>query len=121
MKNKFNIKLTAFLVSLFISLIIVILGSKFVYCLSFGFILMGLSLVFFVLYNDEKTANSNIEIEEAIDELAEDETIEESEKVYMLQQYYSSQRKLLKRKKRVAITFYLCAAMLVVVGFFGFF
>ena len=77
MKKKFNLKLTAFLVSLFISLMIIILGNKNPYCLSFGFVFMSVSMVLYVLYNNEKTTKTILELDNAIDEL--DETEEEME------------------------------------------
>ena len=78
-KNKFNLKLTAFLVSLFLSLLLVILGGKNKYCLAFGFIMMGISLELFILYSNEKMQIELSQINEDIDEVDVSEEIEEEE------------------------------------------
>jgi hypothetical protein len=132
MKKKFNFKLTALLVSLFLSLIIIILGNKNKYCLSFGFILLGFCAAFFVNYNNEKTDKQIQEIDRELDELdlsdgididedGEEDVITDEEKAYILQQLCLQQSNLTKRKKKVSITFYLCAAMLVLLGILGIF
>lgn len=121
MKKKFNIKLTAFLVSLFVSLLIVVLGNKNQYCLCFGFILMAVSMVLYVLYNNDKTEKALEEINDEIDELTENEQDESDEEIYVLQQLYIRQGKLLKRKKSIAGTFYLFSGLLVVLAVFGIF
>jgi len=131
MKFKFNFKLTAFLVSLFLSLLLVILGSKNKYCLSFGFMLMGASLTLFVWYNNEKmqteieNLNNEIdEIEANYDALAEETDFNESveeERVYVLKQMYIRQNKLEKNKKKSIILFNLCGFALIILGFVGMF
>ncbi|MBQ8615611.1 MAG: hypothetical protein IJ415_03495 [Clostridia bacterium] len=124
MKKKFNFKLTAFLVSLFVSLLIIILGNKNPYCLCFGFILMAISMVLYVLYNNEKTETTieqiNLEIDQ-MGEFDEIEDIESDERIYIVQQLYIRQGKLLKRKKSISIMFYLFAGLLVVLAVFGIF
>lgn len=127
MKFKFNFKLTAFLVSLFLSLIILILGNKNQYCLCFGFILLGLSAALFVYYNNDKTTQTIEEINKEVDELDEEfaqfednEEIQE-ERAYALQQLYLRQNRLMKRKRKVSVTFYLCAGLLILLGIIGFF
>lgn len=121
MKGKFNIKLTAFLVSLFVSLLIIILGNKNKYCLAFGFIVLSLSVVLYVLYNDDKTKEINAEIEERIAEIENDNEMPEDERDYAMQELFLCQIKLMKRKKRITIIFYLFAIMLFVLGFFSMF
>ena len=132
MKFKFNFKLTAFLVSLFISLLIIILGNKNKYCLSFGFAMLGFALVIFVMYNNEKTDKTIEEVDAQIDELSQEYTdldeeddlngeVLEENYAYSIKQLYIRRSKLLKRKKKVVITFYLCAALLVLFGIVGIF
>ena len=132
MKKKFNVKLTALLVSLFISLIIIILGNKNKYCLSFGFILLGFCAGLFVLYNNEKTNQTISEIDQELDEIelddsfdvdgdGEEDILTDEEKVYVMQQLCVQQADLLKRKKKVAITFYLCAGLFILLGIIGIF
>ena len=127
MKFKFNFKLTAFLVSLFLSLIVLILGNKNQYYLSFGFVLLGISAILFVFYTNEKTQQAieevDREIEKYDEEFDEFEETEEllDERAYVMQQLYLSQNKLMKRKRKVTITFYLCAALLILLGIVGIF
>ena len=132
MKKKFNFKLTALLVSLFLSLIIMVLGNKNQYCLSFGFIMLGFCSALFVNYNNEKTSQAIQEIDQEIDELdfengvdidgdGEEDVVADEEKAYVLQQLCLQQSNLIKRKKKVSIIFYLCAAMLVLLGIVGIF
>ena len=121
MKKNFSLKLTIFLVSLFISLLILILGNKNQYCLSFGFICLGFSIASYVFYNDEKTTKEIALIEQQLEELDEDETIEEEEKDFIEQQLYLRENKLLKNKKKVTIVFYLSAVLLVFLGLMGIF
>ena len=68
-KFKFNYKLTISLVSLFISLLLIILGNKNYYCLSFGFIIMGLAIAFYAMYKTDKFNEVILEINNEIDEL----------------------------------------------------
>lgn len=124
MKRKFNFKLTIFLVSLFLGLLLTILGGKSYYCLSFGLIMLGISLALFVWYNDEQTTKNLGEIEQEIDEITsvdiEDEELEK-ERIYILGQLLTAQKKLIKKKKSVLITFSLCGFALVVLGFINLF
>ena len=128
MKFKFNLKLTAFMVSLFISLLLVILGSNNLYCLSFGFIVMGASLFLFVWYMNEKIENALIEVNKAIDEITnyedfeEDETDAEiAEEAYVLQQLYVRQKQLIKKKRSVKTVFTLCGGALILLAFLNLF
>ena len=110
--------------SLFLGLLLTILGSKSSYCLSFGLIVLGISLALFVWYNDEQTTKSLSEIEQEIDEITsvdiEDEELEK-ERIYVLGQLLIVQKKLIKKKKSVLITFTLCGFALVVLGFINMF
>ena len=130
MKFKFNLKLTAFMVSLFLSLLLVVLGGKNKYCLSFGFILMGISLILFVFYNNEKTENEIVKIEEDIEQIEEsyeqleDDELEgedEEEISYALNQLYARKKKLVKHKKKSMVVFNLCGFSLIILGIIGLF
>lgn len=110
--------------SLFISLILVILGSKNTYCLSFGFIVMGASLASFIWYMNEKIENELVEINQAIDELTSDENMEKEEsdeeieeQAYILQQLYLRQKQLTKKKRSVRFIFGICGGALIILGF----
>ena len=130
MKFKFNFKLTIFLVSLFVGLLLLILGNENKYCLSFGFIVVGLSLEFFVWYYLEKLEQYSNEINTKIDEIEaeeiefDDEELEElkeEETVYALKQLYIAQKKIKKKKRSVKILFTLCGALLAIIGVVGMF
>ncbi len=125
MKIKLNAKLTAFLVSLFISLIIIILGNKNKYCLSFGFVALAVSMVIFAKYNKERTQKMLDEIDNEIEELEEsleNATEEEADDIiYSVKQLYIRSGKLLKRKKTGSLAFYLFAGFLVLFAIIGIF
>ena len=138
MKFKFNFKLTAFLVSLFIGLLLVILGSYNKYCLSFGFIILGCSVELFIRFQNEKITTSLAELEQQIDELEQDyddesdydeendyDDIEKenlmNEQVFVLQQLYHRQKKLIKQRKSTNISFRICSVLLICLGIFGMF
>ena len=128
MKFKFNLKLTAFLVSLFLSLLLVILGSKNQYCLAFGFILMGISFGFFIWFNNEKIEIALQDTENQIDVLEDEENeyeelmgLSDNEREYMAQQLYFAQIKLQKKKKSTSIMFSICGVALIILGFIAMF
>lgn len=121
MKSKFNLKLTAFMVSLFISLLLVIVGSKNKYCLSFGFVLMGVALIFLACYMREKISNELKMVNEQIDEIDLDEEIELENKVYIEQQLYVRQKQLAKKHKSSLILFSISAFCLILLGLIGLF
>lgn len=130
MKFKFNFKLTIFLVSLFVGLLLLILGNANKYCLSFGFIVSGLSLELFVWYYLEKLEQYSNDINTQIDEIEaeeiefDDEELEElkeEETVYALKQLYIAQKKIKKKKRSVKILFTLCGALLAIIGVVGMF
>lgn len=107
--KKFDLKLTAFLVSLFIGLLLIILGSKNEYCLSFGLIVTGCSLGVYALY---KTASINKLLEE-IEQEIEEVDVEDS---YTLKQLIKMKSRLKKQRRSVSIVFYLTAVLLIVLG-----
>lgn len=110
MKNfKINYKLTISLVSLFISLLLIILGNKNKYCLSFGFILMGVSVGFYTLYKGEKFDEAIVEVYNDIEETEEQNEFE-------LKQLSKELKKLTKQKKRFNFMFYFSAVLLIFVG-----
>lgn len=121
MKIKLNFKLAIVLVSLFAGLLLLVLGSKSKYCLSFGLIFLGLSLVLLIFYINEKYENVIKETNEEIDNLEVDEEIAEEEKVYVLQELFLKQKKITKQHKRTRTLFILCGFIIILVGFFGMF
>ena len=107
------------------SLIIIILGNKNKYCLSFGFLLLAVSMVLFALYDKEKTQKTidelDVEIEDMENELENLPEEEFEERVYVIKQLYVRSGKLLKRKKSGSLAFYLFAGFLVLFAIFGIF
>ena len=108
------------------------LGSGNKYCLSFGFIVIGASLMLFISYNNEKLQKCLNEIAEEIDEIdyfslkpdqdEEEFDIEkEEEKSYVVRELAKAQTKLKKRKRRSAFMFGLCSIGLIFLGFIGLF
>lgn len=120
-KFKFNAKLTAFLVSLFLGLVFVILGSKFKICLSFGLMLISASLILYLWYDKEKSSQIIVEFEDKINEITEDEEIEEDEKIYIIGQLSNQQKSILKRSKRINFLFAITAFTLFVLAIINFF
>ena len=110
MKKKFNLKLTLSLVSFFISLLLIILGNKNNYCLSFGFILLGVAIAVYAMNKSEQIDKVILEISNDIGETKPDNTFE-------LQQLSKEMKKFKKQKRNLNFSFYLCATLLVVVGF----
>ena len=121
MKFKFNFKLTIFLVGLFVGLLLIILGSNNNYCLSFGFLVMGLSFPAYVLYNKEKTGNAMEEISKSLLEVEDCEELSPEEEAYITKELYNTQKNLNKKNKRVTIMFYCFAFLLFVLGVWGLF
>lgn len=110
MKKKFNFKLTAFLVSLFVSLLLLVLGNKNAYCLSLGLILLGLSLG---IYAYSKVQSINFAIKELEMELQE----VDFENVYLIKTITKYQKKLKRQRNLTSVMFYSCAIVLMVLGF----
>lgn len=110
MKKKFDLKLTAFLVSLFIGLLIVILGNKNPYLLSFGFIVIGFSLALFAMF---KTADINAVVNELQVEL---ESLKPEDE-FRVKEIAKAQAKLTSQRRKVNFVFYVAATLLIVLAF----
>ena len=109
MKKNFNLKLTLSLVSLFVSLLLIILGNKNTYCLSFGFILLGIALAIYAMNKAEQIDSAIIEVANEIEETP-------IENVFAQQELAIEMKKYKKQKSKLNVTFYLCAVLLVIVG-----
>ena len=110
MKKKFNYKLTISLVSLFISLLLIIIGNKNNYCLSFGFILMGVAIAFYAMHKTETFNDTLVEINNDLQQT-------EEENVFAIKELEKERKRFIRQKRRFNFTFYLCAVLLVIVGF----
>ena len=110
MKRKINFKLTFTLVSLFIGFLLVVLGNKNKYCLSFGFIFLAIALIIYIVGKYQQINKALIEIESAIDQ-AEVEDFD-------LLTELSLQKRTLKRQKGFTCTMCIFFAVLLIV--FGF-
>ena len=107
--------------SLFASLLLVILGSKNKYCLSFGFIILGVSLILFILYFNDKFQKELNTLNQEIDGFDIDETVEDDEKLYILQHLYIRQKQITRSKKRISVVFAICGVTIALLGIFGMF
>lgn len=111
MKKKFNYKLTLALVSLFISLLLIIIGNKNKYCLFFGFLFLAVSVVIFAKLRIDKINKILKETEIEIDK-------DDEPDVEFLTEVYKELAVLRRQKRSTAISFYLFSALLVIVSFF---
>ncbi len=71
--KKLNLLLTISLVSLFISLLLILIGNKNVYCQSFGFLFLAVAIAVFAADRSIKISNQIKENRESIAVLEEDE------------------------------------------------
>ena len=109
MKFKFNFKLTISLVSLFIGLLLIVLGNKSNYCLSFGFILFGIAIAFYAVQKGEKFDSAIVEINNDIEQTSEKDS-------FSLKQLNKEKKKFINQKRRFNFVFYLSAFLMVMVG-----
>lgn len=107
MKKEFNLKLTLFLVSLFIGLLLVIIGNSNKYCLCFGFVAMGISFGFYTLFKTEKYDSEILKLQNQKDE-NDDEEAMLTDKVI---------KKLTKQKHKFVAIFSVATVLMVFVGF----
>lgn len=96
------------MVSLFIGLLLLILGNQNKYCLSFGVVCLGVALILFCFY---KTANFN----ENINELYL--TIEETDDINLMSEIYKEIAMLKRQKIKMQISFYIVGVLLIILGF----
>ena len=114
-KNKINLKLTACLVSLFIGIVLMILGNKSKYCLSFGMVFLAISSTLFSLYKAEENRETNKEIEQELEKI--DET--NIEHKYIEVELLKIQRKNNKKTAKVSFVFNMFAIIVVVLAIFA--
>ncbi len=120
-KIKFNLKLTAFLVSLFVALLLIILGGKNNVCLSFGFMALGASLAIFALYLKEKTSKAITEIDEQIADISMEEETDEVSKDYMILELANEEKRIKKKSKKTWLLFTLTGAVIALIGLINLF
>ena len=114
MKKKINFKLTFTLVSLFIGFLLIVLGNKNKYCLSFGLIFLAIALLIYLLGKYQQINQALIELETAIDET----NVEDFDVLMEL----SNQKKTLKKQKNfTCVMCFLFALMLIVAAFINLF
>lgn len=107
--------------SFFASLSMVIWGSKNKYCLSFGFIFLGISIILVSGKIKERMEKELIEINDKINEVDIDEDLGVNDKVYILKQLYVAQKKSTKNIKRGKIVFLIGGICMILLGIFGMF
>lgn len=112
MKKKFDFKLTACLVSLFIGVLLLAFSYGKTALISSGLILMAVSLFFFAKIRANKLENvlqlTEIEIDEELEKEEPDQNL--------LSDVYAEVRKVKKQKKSISFTFNLCSVLMVVVA-----
>lgn len=107
--------------SFFASLSMVIWGSKNKYCLSFGFILLGISIILVSGIIKERMEKELIEINDKINAVDLDEELDMEDKVYILKQLYMAQKKSTKNIKKGKFVFLIGGICMILLGIFGMF
>ena len=107
--KKFDLKLTAFWVSLFIGFGLLILGNKDKYCLSFGFIALAGALALYAMYKTNKLKDMQKDVDLAMEETPLEDT-------YALKELYHIKTKIKKNLRSISIVFYLTAVLFFVLG-----
>lgn len=116
-KFKFNIKLTASLVSLFVAIVLIVIGTKNKYCLGVGLMLLGLGS--FLYAWDKRDSNESLQ-NEANEELSKCNPDKEEDKA-IITELHRIKKDIEKKTKRTTIVFTLFGIMMVVMGFISFF
>ena len=111
MKKKFDYKLTAILVSLFIGFLLVVLGNKNKYCLALGFIILGIASIFYALSKRKQLTEIMIQYENAI---------EEEESAIALIELGKQRNKLAKQRNFTCSMFFIFGFLLIVGGLITF-
>lgn len=109
MKKNFDFRLTIFLVSLFIGLLLIILGNKNNYCLSFGLLILGVSLG---LYSTQRTAKMDkllAEIQDDIEDTPEDDK-------FTMRELNKLKKKVKKQRRSIVVSFMSMAIVLIILG-----
>lgn len=107
MKNKINFKLTFILVSLFMGFLLIVLGNKNKYCLSFGLIFLAIALLIYIVGKYKQINQALVEIELAIDEVEVEDSVIIMELI--------SQKKMLKKQKGFTCTMSAVFAVLLII------
>ena len=112
-KFKFNIRLTASLVSFFVGIVLAILGAKNKYCLGAGFIFIGLGSFLYSWHRSLESVDLQTEVNEEL--MKYDPEIQENTAI--INELGRIQDENKKKTKRTNIVFVLFGAMMVIVGF----
>ena len=107
MKKKINFKLTFTLVSLFIGFLLIVLGNRNKYCLSFGFVFLAIALLIYLVGKYQQINKSLIELETVIDETDVDD-------FDVLLELNNQKRALKKQKSFTCLMCFFFALMLIV-------
>jgi len=114
MKKKFDFKLTACLVSLFIGLLLLAFSYGKTALISSGLILMAVSLFFFARIRANKLERvlelTEIEIDQELENKEPDQDL--------LSDVYAEVRKVKKQKKSLNFTFNLCSILMIAIAIF---
>ena len=114
MKKKINFKLTFSLVSLFMGFLLIVLGNKNKYCLSFGLIFLAGALLLYLFDKYKKINDAMMELDGLIDET----DIQDFDKISEL----SEQKRVLKKQKSFTCSMcFVFAFLLILVAFVNLF
>ncbi len=105
MKRKINFKLTFILVSLFIGFLLIVLGNRNKYCLSFGLIFLAIALLIYVSNKFKQVNQALMEIDILMDETDDFSVVFE----------LSAQKKALKKQKGFTCTMSAVFAVLLII------
>ena len=108
-KKNFNYKLTLMLVGLFVGMLLIVLGNKNVYCLGFGFIFLGVSLIFYAYEKSKKLQSTIFEINEEFGKVQKDDFI-------YIAELTKAKKQLTKQKNITCIMFYIFAGLIIFLG-----
>lgn len=90
--------------------LLIVLGNKNKYCLAFGLILLGVSLMFYALHKSKL-------LEEEIKEVGNEMKEVDQEDFVLLGEYAKYKNKLKGQKRSLKIAFLLFAALIIICGF----
>ena len=108
-KKNFNFKLTLMLVGLFIGMLLIVLGNKNKYCLGFGFIALGVSLIFYAYEKSKKLQKMIFEVNEELGNAEKDNFM-------YIAELNKAKKQFTKQKNITCIMFYVFAGLIIFLG-----
>ena len=100
--------------SLFIGLILLIVGNQNKYCQSFGFIFFAVGIIFMAVERTNKIDKRRIEIDKILEENMENDDFDDVEMIEL----QDESARLLRQRRKINISFYICGILFILVGIF---